>query len=81
MRALRTGRRLSPQSRSASSRKGAIWPPPAIACQAINTNVAHTGMKLMTLELGGKFPQIVVVGADLDLAADAIARSILLKAT
>lgn len=35
----------------------------------------------MTLELGVKFPQIVSVGADLDLVADAIARSILLNAT
>ena len=35
----------------------------------------------MTLELGGKSPQIVFAYADPDFAADAIARSILLNAT
>ena len=35
----------------------------------------------MTLELGGKSPQIVLVRADLDLAADAIVRSILFNVT
>lgn len=35
----------------------------------------------MTLELGGKFPQIVFVSTDRDLTADAIVRSILLNVT
>ena len=35
----------------------------------------------MTLDLGGKSPQIVFAFADPDFAADAIARLILLKAT
>ncbi len=50
------------------------------AGQAIMANVARTGMKPMTLELGGKSPQIVFADADLDLAADAIARSITFNA-
>ncbi len=50
------------------------------AGQAIMANVARTGMKPMTLELGGKSPQIVFADADLNLAADAIARSILFNA-
>lgn len=50
------------------------------AGQAIMANVARTGMKPMTLELGGKSPQIVFADADLDAAADAIARSITFNA-
>lgn len=50
------------------------------AGQAIMENIARTGMKPMTLELGGKSPQIVFQDADLELAADNIARSILFNA-
>lgn len=50
------------------------------AGQAIMANIARTGIKPMTLELGGKSPQIVFADADLDLAADAIARSIMANA-
>ncbi|MBO0662547.1 aldehyde dehydrogenase family protein [Jiella sp. MQZ9-1] len=47
---------------------------------AIMANVARTGIKPMTLELGGKSPQVVFADADLDLAADCIARGILANA-
>ncbi|WP_077967443.1 aldehyde dehydrogenase family protein [Ensifer adhaerens] len=47
------------------------------AGSAIMANIARTGVKPMTLELGGKSPQIVFADADLPLAADAIANSIL----
>jgi aldehyde dehydrogenase (NAD+) len=47
---------------------------------AIMANVARTGIKPMTLELGGKSPQIVFADADLDKAASAIAGSILANA-
>ncbi|MCY1666764.1 aldehyde dehydrogenase family protein [Rhizobium sp. SL86] len=47
------------------------------AGSAIMANVARTGIKPMTLELGGKSPQVVFADADLALAADCIARSIL----
>ncbi|MEJ6844690.1 aldehyde dehydrogenase family protein [Sinorhizobium fredii] len=47
---------------------------------AIMQNVARTGIKPMTLELGGKSPQIVFADADLDRAAEAIARNILSNA-
>ncbi len=47
---------------------------------AIMANVARTGTKPMTLELGGKSPQIVFADADLDQAAAAIAGSILANA-
>jgi aldehyde dehydrogenase (NAD+) len=47
---------------------------------AIMANVAHTGIKPMTLELGGKSPQIVFADADLDQAASAIAGSIIANA-
>lgn len=47
---------------------------------AIMANIAHTGIKPMTLELGGKSPQIVFEDADLDLAADCITRGILSNA-
>jgi len=46
------------------------------AGQAIMANIARSGVKPMTLELGGKSPQIVFADADLDLAADCISRSI-----
>jgi aldehyde dehydrogenase (NAD+) len=44
---------------------------------AIMENIARTGIKPMTLELGGKSPQLVFADADLPQAAAAIARSIL----
>ncbi|RYC26324.1 aldehyde dehydrogenase family protein [Ciceribacter ferrooxidans] len=47
---------------------------------AIMENVARTGVKPMTLELGGKSPQLVFADADLDKAAAAIAGSILSNA-
>src|SRR3990172_1767037 len=47
---------------------------------AIMANIASTGVKPMTLELGGKSPQIVFADADLEKAADAIAHSILSNA-
>lgn len=47
------------------------------AGRAIMENVARHGVKPMTLELGGKSPQIVFADADIDLAADCIARNIL----
>ena len=47
---------------------------------AIMANIARTGIKPMTLELGGKSPQIVFADADLDQAAAAIAASILANA-
>ncbi len=50
------------------------------AGQAIMGNVARTGVKPMTLELGGKSPQLVFADADLALAADCIARSIVFNA-
>jgi aldehyde dehydrogenase (NAD+) len=50
------------------------------AGQAIMANIARTGVKPVTLELGGKSPQVVFADADIGLAADCIARSILLNA-
>jgi len=50
------------------------------AGSAIMENVAHTGIKPMTLELGGKSPQLVFGDADLDKAATAIATSIISNA-
>ncbi|TCU07798.1 aldehyde dehydrogenase family protein [Rhizobium sullae] len=47
------------------------------AGSAIMTNIARTGVKPMTLELGGKSPHLVFADADLDLAAGAIATSLL----
>jgi aldehyde dehydrogenase (NAD+) len=47
------------------------------AGSAIMENIARTGVKPMTLELGGKSPQLVFADADLDKAAAAIAGSIL----
>ena len=50
------------------------------AGQSIMANIARSGMKPMTLELGGKSPQIVFADADLDLAANCIAQSIMANA-
>ncbi|BCH56656.1 aldehyde dehydrogenase family protein [Agrobacterium vitis] len=50
------------------------------AGQAIMGNIARTGVKPTTLELGGKSPQLVFADADLDKAAAAIAQSILSNA-
>ncbi|MBN9549297.1 MAG: aldehyde dehydrogenase family protein, partial [Alphaproteobacteria bacterium] len=47
------------------------------AGSAIMANIARTGIKPMTLELGGKSPQIVFADADQKKAAAAIASSIL----
>lgn len=47
---------------------------------AIMANVARSGVKPMTLELGGKSPQVVFADADLDLAASCIAGSMLANA-
>lgn len=44
---------------------------------AIMENIARTGVKPVTLELGGKSPQLVFADADLDLAARCIAGSIM----
>lgn len=51
-----------------------------LAGSAIAANLAATGLKPMTLELGGKSPQVVFADADPDLAARCIARSILFNA-
>ncbi|MCM2475549.1 aldehyde dehydrogenase [Rhizobium sp. CG5] len=50
------------------------------AGSAIMENVARTGIKPMTLELGGKSPQLVFADADLDKAAAAISTSIISNA-
>jgi len=50
------------------------------AGSAIMANVARTGVKPMTLELGGKSPQLVFADADLDKAAAAIAQSMMSNA-
>jgi aldehyde dehydrogenase (NAD+) len=47
---------------------------------AIAENIARTGIKPLTLELGGKSPQIVFADADLERTASAIATSILANA-
>ena len=47
---------------------------------AIMENIARTGIKPVTLELGGKSPMVVFADADLDLAADCIERGILSNA-
>ncbi len=44
---------------------------------AIMENIARTGIKPMTLELGGKSPMVVFADADLELAADCLERGIL----
>ncbi|CDZ54214.1 aldehyde dehydrogenase family protein [Neorhizobium galegae] len=46
------------------------------AGSAIMENIARTGIKPMTLELGGKSPQLVFADADIDRAAAAVATSI-----
>lgn len=51
-----------------------------VAGGAIMQNIARTGVKPMTLELGGKSPQVVFADADLELAASAITRGILANA-
>lgn len=43
---------------------------------AIMENVARTGIRPMTLELGGKSPMVVLADADLDLAVDCLDRGI-----
>jgi len=50
------------------------------AGSAIMANIARSGVKPMTLELGGKSPQLVFADADLTLAADSIARNIMFNA-
>lgn len=50
------------------------------AGSAIMANIARTGIKPMTLELGGKSPQLVFADADLEKAAAAIAQSMLSNA-
>jgi len=47
---------------------------------AIMENIGRTGIKPVTLELGGKSPQLVFADADIELAANCIARSILANA-
>jgi aldehyde dehydrogenase (NAD+) len=47
---------------------------------AIMQNIARTGIKPMTLELGGKSPQLVFADADIARAAQAVARGILANA-
>lgn len=42
----------------------------------IMENIARTGIKPMTLELGGKSPMVVFADADLDLAAECLDRGI-----
>ncbi|MGQ3485880.1 aldehyde dehydrogenase family protein [Roseovarius pacificus] len=50
------------------------------AGSAIMENIARTGIKPMTLELGGKSPMLVFADADLDLAADCLDRGIMANA-
>ena len=47
---------------------------------AIAEDIARSGIKPLTLELGGKSPQVVFADADLDRSAQAIATSILANA-
>jgi len=47
---------------------------------AIMANIARTGIRPMTLELGGKSPQLVFADADIEKAAAAIAGNILSNA-
>ncbi|MDP9810863.1 aldehyde dehydrogenase (NAD+) [Rhizobium tibeticum] len=51
-----------------------------VAGSAIMANIARTGVKPMTLELGGKSPQLVFADADLDKAAVVISQGILSNA-
>ncbi|WP_065375600.1 aldehyde dehydrogenase family protein [Ensifer adhaerens] len=50
------------------------------AGSAIMANIARTGVKPTTLELGGKSPQLVFADADLDKAAAVIAQSMISNA-
>ncbi len=50
------------------------------AGSAIMENIARTGVKPMTLELGGKSPQIVFADAALEKAASAVAGSVIFNA-
>ncbi|NTF34000.1 aldehyde dehydrogenase family protein [Rhizobium skierniewicense] len=50
------------------------------AGSAIMQNVARTGIKPMTLELGGKSPQVVFADADINRTAKAVAQSIISNA-
>ena len=50
------------------------------AGSAIMANIARTGVKPTTLELGGKSPQLVFADADLDKAAAVIAQSMMSNA-
>ncbi|WP_431324069.1 aldehyde dehydrogenase family protein [Rhizobium sp. YTU87027] len=50
------------------------------AGSAIMENVARTGVKPMTLELGGKSPQVVFADADLEKTACAISGSVVFNA-
>lgn len=50
------------------------------AGSAIMENIARTGVKPMTLELGGKSPQLVFADADIAQAAGAVARGIMANA-
>ena len=52
----------------------------ARAGAAVMADIASSGIKPVTLELGGKSPQIVFADADLDLAARCISQSILANA-
>ncbi len=47
---------------------------------AILENIARSGIKPVTLELGGKSPQVVFADADLDLVVDCLERGILSNA-
>lgn len=47
---------------------------------AIMQNIAKTGIRPMTLELGGKSPQVVFADADIALTAKAVAQSIISNA-
>lgn len=47
------------------------------AGSAIMENIARTGIKPMTLELGGKSPMVVFADADLDLAAECLDKGIM----
>lgn len=44
---------------------------------SIMENIARTGIKPITLELGGKSPQVIFADADLDKSASAVATSLL----
>lgn len=54
---------------------GSVW-----AGAAISEHVARTGLKPITLELGGKSPQVVFADADFEKTVDVIADNILANA-